>query len=219
MIQALTKNLFWKLLSLGLAVLLWGIFVRDPELSTTVAVPVLFRGMPADLELSGNLIDRVQLEVRGPSAQLTPDDLARAAVVLDLGNIERPGDRTYTIQESRITLPSGVTCTRAVPSQVRLHFERRISRRVPVRIRISDPPPDGYRVVAQSAEPESLAIVGPQSNVEQVSFVDTDSIDLTNVFSATEFEVNAFVADEQVRFGEPPRVKVRITVEISTSQE
>ena len=213
MISALTKNLGWKLLSLSLAVLLWGIFVRDPELSTTVSVPVLFRGMPQQLELSGHLLERVQLEVRGPSSQLGPDDLASAAVVLDLGNVDRPGDRTYTISESRVELPTGVAFARAIPSQIRIHFERRVSRLLPVRIRISDPPPDGYRVVNQEVTPEALAVVGPESNVERLSFVDTDSIDLSGVVGSTQFQVNTFVADDQVRFEDQPQVTVRVEVE------
>jgi len=209
----LTKNLGWKLLSLALASLLWVALVRDPELATTVAVPVLYRGMPSDLELSGELVDRVRLEVRGPASLLTPEKLSDAAVILDLGAIDHPGDRTYTIQSSNVSLPIGVTFSRAMPAQIRLHFERRISRLVPVRVRISNPPPDGYRIVSQRAEPESLSIVGPQSNVEQVSFVDTDSIDLSDVYGTVRIPVNVFVDDPQVRFEGPPKVVVTIVVE------
>lgn len=215
MIGLLTKNLGWKLLSVGLAVLLWAALVRDPELATTVSVPVMFRGMPEDLEISGELVNRVQLELRGPRTQLTPEDLADAAVVLNLGNVDRPGDRTYTIEPANVSLPNGVIFSRAVPAQIRLHFERRVARKVPVRIQISNPPPDGYRVVSQEVVPDTLAIVGPQSNVEQISFVDTDSIDLSEVYSTAEFHVNTFVADPQVRFTEPPRVIVKIRVERS----
>ncbi len=212
MIELLTRNLGWKLLSLASALLLWVAFVREPQLATTVSVPVLFRGMPVDLELSGNLVNRVQLQVRGPSGRLKPEDLSDAAVILDLGNINRPGDWTYTIQASNVSLPNAVEFLRAVPAQIRLRFERRVSRLVPVRLHISNPPPDGYRVESQEVVPEQLPIVGPQSNVEQVSFVDTDSIDLSNVVGKAEFRVNTFVSDPQVRFDTDPRVTVKIHV-------
>ena len=213
MMSFITKNLGWKLLSLALASLLWIALVRDPELATTVAVPVLYRGMPSDLELSGELVDRVRLEVRGPASLLTPEKLADAAVILDLGEIDHPGDRTYTIQSSNVSLPVGVTFSRAMPAQIRLHFERRISRLVPVRVRIANPPPDGYRIVSQRADPEALSVVGPQSNVEQVSFVDTDSIDLSDVYGTVQIPVNVFVDDPQVRFEGPPQVVVTVVVE------
>ncbi len=212
MIRALVGNLRWKLLSLCIAVLLWIIIVRDPQLATSIAAPVLFRGMPENLEISSELVSRVQLEVSGPSGRLTPEYLADAAVVLNLGNVDRTGDRTYTIQASNVSLPSGVVFSRAVPAQIRLHFERRVARQVPVRVRYSQPPPDGYRVESETVEPERLPVVGPQSNVEQVGFVDTDSIDLSRVIGETEFQVNAFVPDPQVRFEGAPVVTVRVDV-------
>jgi len=202
----------------SLAMLLWILLVRDPELSTTAPAPVLFRGMPQSLELSGDPVERVQLEVRGPRSQLRPEDLAEAAVILDLGNVDRAGDRTYNIEPSNVSLPTGVLFSRAVPAQIRLHFEQRMSRQVPVRIRITDPPPDGYRLVSQETEPEMLAIVGPQSNVEQVSFVDTDSINLSSVFGYAEFPVNTFVGDPQVRFEDTARVTVKVRVEAITTE-
>lgn len=213
MLGILTKNISWKLLSLGLAILLWMVVVRDPELHTTVPVPVLYRGMPQSLELSGELQDHVQVELRGPASQLTPQELTDAAVVLDLGAVEKPGDRTYTIEPSNVILPPGVKLSRAVPSQIRLHFERRVSRRVPVRVRFSGGPPGGFEVVSSSVAPDSLAIVGPESNVKLIAFVDTDSIDLSNVFGPAEFKVNVYVADAQVRFEEPPQVTVRVELD------
>lgn len=209
----LTRNLGWKLLSLSLALLLWYLIVRDPDLATSVNVPVLFKGMPQDLEISSDLPDRVQLEVRGPSKQLVPQNLATAAVVLDLGSVHGPGDRTYTITRENVSLPNSVAFTRAIPSQIRLRFEHRISRDVPVRVRFSKSPPKGYAVVGEEVIPDKLRVVGPESNVEQVNFVDTDSIDLSAVVANAEFKVNAFVADPWVRFESPPVVRVKVYVE------
>lgn len=213
MMRTLTNNLSWKLLALLCASVLWLVIVRDPELATTVSVPVLFRGAPKNLEINSELVQRVQLEIRGASGRLTPANLSKAAVILDLGSVNRPGDRTYNIEASNVSLPSGVLFTGAVPSQIRLHFERRVSRQVPVRVRYSNPPPEGYRLVNQTVTPEKLPIVGPESNVEQIGFVDTDSIDLSNVVGPAEFQVNTYVPDPRVRFEGSPHVTVRVTVQ------
>jgi len=209
----LRKNLAWKILSLLIAVMLWYIIVRDPDLATSVTVPVLFRGMPHELEISSDLPDRVQLEVRGPSKQLAPESLATAAVILDLGSVHEPGERTYTITPENVSLPNGVQLARAIPSQVRLNFEHRLARDVPVRIRISKEPPPGYQVVRQEAVPDKLRIVGPETNVRQVSVVETDAIDLSSVVAAAEFRVQAFVGDPWVRFESSPVVQVKVWVE------
>ena len=42
------------------------------------------RNIPQDLDIGGNLPDRIRVEVRAPSGRLTRDNLADAAVVLDL---------------------------------------------------------------------------------------------------------------------------------------
>lgn len=207
------RNLGWKILSLALALTLWYIIVRDPDLATSVTVPVLFRGMPHELEISSDLPDRVQLEVRGPSKQLAPGSLATAAVVLDLGSVHDAGERTYTITPENVSLPNGVQLTRAIPSQIRLNFEHRLERDVPVRIRVGKGPPPGYHVVRQEAAPDKLRIVGPETNVAQVNFVETDAIDLSSVVATAEFRVNAFVGDPWVRFESAPVVQVKVFVE------
>ena len=213
MIRFLTGNIGWKLLSVVLAVLLWVAIVRDPELATSISAPVLFKGTPQELEISSGLLDSVQLEVRGPAGQLTTDSLSDAAVILDLGNVDRPGDRTYTVEPSNVSLPNGVVFSRAVPAQIRLHFERRMSRDVQVRVRYSSPLPSGYSLAQQLVTPARLRLRGPESNVQQIEHVTTDSIDLSSVVSSAEFQVNTYISDPQVRFESPPLVTVSIQVE------
>lgn len=213
MMGLLTKNLGWKLLSLLLAMLLWTVIVRDPDLATLITAPVHFRGMPENLEISSEMVSTVQLEVRGPSGQLTPDNLTNAAVVLDLGNVDRPGDRTYTLEASNVSLPNGVFFSRAMPSQIRIEFERRISREVPVRVQVSTDPPEGYRVERTVVVPESFRVVGPESNVQQLGFVDTDSIDLSSVVASDDFQVNAYISDPRIRFVSSSQVRVTVQVQ------
>ncbi|MCW5981511.1 MAG: YbbR-like domain-containing protein [Bryobacteraceae bacterium] len=213
MLRFFRRNLNWKLLSLALSLLLWLVFIREPELATSVGVPVQFRGMPGDMEINSELPERVQLEIKGPSGQLTPENLTDSAVILDLGSVHQPGDRTYTISSDTVTLPSGVSFTRAVPSQIRLHFERRAAIEAPVKVRYSHMPPEGYVIVDERVEPDKLRVIGPQASVQEVSFVDTDSIDLSGVVAEAEFQVNTFIPNPSVRFESKPVVRVRVRVE------
>lgn len=213
MIKFFTRNIGWKLLSLLLAVLLWLVIVRDPEMTTMINVPVLYRGMPETLEINSQLVENVQVEIRGPSRQLTPESVADSMVILDLGSVSRPGDRTYPVEASNVSLPNGVFFSRAVPSQLRIHFENRFARDVPVKVVFSALPPAGFEIVEQIVKPPTLRVVGPESNVRDVESVDTDSIDASDTFATGEFQVNAFCFDPQVRFESPPRVSVTVTVQ------
>jgi len=213
-----TRNLGWKLLSLFLAVLLWLVIVRDPELTREIPVPVLYQGMPQDLIINSDFVQDVRLEVRGPSGQLTSNSLTGAMVILDLGNIQDPGDRTYTIRASNVVLPRGVVLSRAVPSQIRVQFERQATRNMPVLVRFSSPPPEGYEVDVENivVTPETLRVIGPEPNVENLANVVTDSIDLSQVVGTSEFRVNSHVSDPQVGFDSSPVVNVRVSVRRSS---
>lgn len=211
--RLLLENLGWKLLSLVLAVLLWFAIVGEPELAASVSAPVEYRNLPRELEISSDVLDRIHLEVRGPSGKLLPSRLADTTVVLDLSSISHPGERTFTISQRNLNLPAGVSLSRAVPAQVRLRLERRISRAIPVQVRYAGPPPAGYRVLRQDVEPASVRVIGPESRVNQVEAAQTDPIDLSSVVGESSFQVQTFVGDPQVRLESSPTVSVKVALE------
>jgi YbbR domain-containing protein len=210
-IRLLFENFRWKVFSLALAVVLWYTFVGTPELATSVSAPIEYQNLPINLEMVSNVPERVHLEVQGTSSRL--DNLSGAAVVLNLAGVNAPGERTFTLDQHNVQLPFGVKLFRATPGQLRIEFESRVSREVPVRLRFSSPPPLGYHVVRQVVEPPTLRIVGPQSRVNAVEFAETDRIDLSQNLSGAGVRVNAFVRDPQVRFESPPVVQVKVTLE------
>ncbi|HEX4593282.1 MAG TPA: hypothetical protein VH157_03355, partial [Bryobacteraceae bacterium] len=81
--QFFTHNIGWKLLSLAIAVALWIAVAREPELATSLSVPVELKNIPDDLDIGSSVPDRVHLEVRGPSGRLSRDNLSDAAMILD----------------------------------------------------------------------------------------------------------------------------------------
>ena len=55
-----------KLLSLALAVGLWLAVASDPSAEVAVDVPIVFRNIPENLEISSENVPRSQIRVRGP---------------------------------------------------------------------------------------------------------------------------------------------------------
>jgi hypothetical protein len=213
MIRFLTDNLGWKLLSLAIAWGLWAAYMGEAEIATSIAVPLQYRKLPRDLEISTDLADRIYLKVRGPSTRLTPASLAQSAIVLDLGSVTRPGEQTFSINSSNVSLPPSVELVRVIPSQIRLTFERRGSREVPVEIRFAGPPPAGYRVAEQRAVPDRLLVHGPQTSINGLRTAQTDPIDLGNTFGEAEFRVPVFLSDPHVRLDRDDPVVVRVRLQ------
>jgi YbbR domain-containing protein len=204
--RILIENLGWKVLSVALAFLLWAAVASEPELATSISVPILFRNIPDDMDISSEVLERVHLEIRGPARRLTPESLAQTAVVLNLSDVQ-PGERTFTIHDRDVRqLPIGVVFYRAVPSQVGLRFERLLSRDVPIQPVYSKPPPDGYRIVSYWFSPAKVRVRGPEGHVQPIHNVMSDPIDLSGVVSKKEVRVQVRVGDPQVRLEAAPVV-------------
>ena len=208
-----TKNLGWKLGSLLLAFLLWMAFSSAPLVVTAHTAPIVYSNLANGWMVSGNAPETVHLELRGPAGRLTGSSLAETVVRFDLANAVRTEDRTFTISESNINLPPGVTFLRAVPSQLRLHLTHLAQKDVPVEVRLSGSLPARYRLAGQSVSPDRLSIAGSDTRVASIAQVQTDPVDLHSLTQTGDYRVNAFVDDPQVHFESPPQVTVHLTIE------
>ena len=171
--------------------------------------------MPEDLDFNSAVPDHVQLEVRGQSGRLAHDNLADVAVVLDLSDA-RPGERTYTIRETSLNLPSAVSFYRAIPSQLTLRFEHVISRDIPVKL-IYERVPQGYRVQSADIYPAKVRIRGPEQRVRNMDVVLTDPIDLTGVVGGKEIRTHVNVGDPQVRLESQIIITAKVQVALQPS--
>jgi hypothetical protein len=211
--RLVSHNFWWKVLALWIAVLIWAVVASEPELSTFATARLEYKNLPEDLELSSEPVTQVLLELRGPSGELRGlgDGGQHPAAVLDMSNAA-PGERTFPVGASNVRLTRGVHIVRAIPSQVRLTFERRLERTVPVVARFRGDPHDRYRVAHATVEPAQLGIVGPASHVEAVASVATDRVDVSSLTGTASFQVNAFSGDSYVRFRSTPTVTVTVTM-------
>ena len=208
----LTQNLGWKLLSLGIAVVLWALVASEPELSTFAVVGVEYKNLPDDLEISTDLVSSLRLELRGPSGALRGlgEGGTRPEVILDMSGVE-PGERTFEIGEGNVKLPRGVWLVGAQPPAVRFRFERSETRTVPIWPRFTNEG-NGYEVAQSTVSPKTVEIAGPASRVAKVSAALADEIDVPARAGTFEYRVNAYLEDPQVRFVAVPRVTVTVAV-------
>ncbi|HYL76515.1 MAG TPA: CdaR family protein [Bryobacteraceae bacterium] len=209
--QLFMRNLGWKVLSLLIAIALWIAVAREPELATSLSVPVEFKKIPDGLDIEVNAPERMQIEVRGASGRLTHDNLVNVAVVLDLSDAHT-GERTYTIHDNNLNLPPGVTFYRAVPSQITLRFDRLITRDIDVRpnyVKI----PDGYHRTAESVAPARVRVRGPEGRLKNMREIPTDPIDLSGVVGQAQFRTEVNVGDAQVRLETPTAITVQVKLE------
>jgi YbbR domain-containing protein len=207
-------------MSLLIAFLLWAALVAEHDLATAIEVPIEYRNFPKNLDVSSGMVNRVNILVRGPSGKMDGEDLKNIAVIVDLGGVKRPGEFTFNLDKETIRIPTGLGLQRTVPSQIRMRFEERYARDVPVRIRYAGSVPAGYRLVRQEVSPEVLRVVGPKSRVEKIEWVETDPIDLTGLLpQEVDLKLGTFVEDPQLRIDGNSMVRVYLVMEPARSRE
>jgi YbbR-like protein len=208
----LFENIGWKLLALGVAVVIWVVVASEPELSTFTTVRVEYKNLPDDLEISSEPVSTVVLELRGPSGELRGvGESIRPSVILDMSSAHA-GDRTYPIGDGSVKLARGVRLVRSIPSSVSFRFEARRSRMVPVEVRFSGEGQNGYAIAHSQVEPSEVQVIGPRSRVLRVDEVVTDTVDVSNVVGTSEFHVHLLVDDPFVRVAGPSEAVVRVTM-------
>ncbi|HLW76066.1 MAG TPA: CdaR family protein [Bryobacteraceae bacterium] len=120
--RGLARNWRWKLGALGFSVLIWFTTVGEPEMVTTRSVSILYKDLRPDLSIGPDTPGSVRVELRGPASKLTASSLTDLAIVLDVSDVQAPGQKTFSISSADLHLPQGVTFLRAVPSQLRVRL-------------------------------------------------------------------------------------------------
>ncbi len=111
-----------KLLSVGLAILLW-VFVASEERAETVfSVPVEFRQIPPGLEIVGGDSDLVDVRIQGLRSVLSRLGSRELRVTVNLREA-RAGEATVRLTPAEVHAPRGVQVLRVTPSRLRLHLE------------------------------------------------------------------------------------------------
>ncbi len=113
-----------KLLALGISFLLWTTYTAEPVAEVGFQVPLEFRNIPKDLEISGDVPTQVRVRIRGRSAllrRLTPADLG---ISVDLAG-EAAGEKLLQLTADLVDAPYGATVVRVAPSHLRLLLVKR----------------------------------------------------------------------------------------------
>src|SRR5258706_6953610 len=125
------RHLGLKLLSLGLAVLLWMIVAGDETVERGLRVPVELTQVPAGLELLGDVPATVDVRVRGASGTLSRVGAGDVVAVLDL-HTAQSGRRLFPLTPDQVRVPFGVEIVQVLPSAVTMAFEPSASREVSI---------------------------------------------------------------------------------------
>jgi YbbR domain-containing protein len=205
-------NLGLKLLSLGIAVLLWLAIAREPMAEVAITVPIEFHNAPDNLEISSESIPQVQVRERGPAGIVHNLGPAEVHAIIDLHSAST-GEHTYDLAPARIRAPRDVETLQVIPSQFRISFDKRGDKKVPVQPRVIGSTAPGFRLGAVTVDPPTVNIAGPEKRVDAITSLITDPVDASGVMGNATFTTHVYVSDPLVRLTTASTVRVTVTTE------
>jgi YbbR domain-containing protein len=206
-------NFSLKLLSLLLATGLWFMIARDEQpAEVAIRAPIVFQHVPEKLEISTESIPEAQIRVRGPERMIRQLKTNEVQAEIDLTGV-KSGERTFDLTSQQVRHPRDVEIKQIVPSQLRLAFDTRLTREVPVNPRVTGIFASGEEIVKKDCDPPRVTISGPRRHVERIDAATTDPIDATGTFGSAVFTTNVYVPDPLVQVEQATSIRVTVVVQ------
>lgn len=200
--QIVGNNLGIKLVSIGVAVVLWFIVLgsRNIEESKDIPIEVI---APVDLVAGNDLPERVTFRLAGPKAFLRAVlDRREDPIRVNLSGA-KAGVVTYRFFSDNIRLPIGVKVISINPSAIVVKLEPVQRKEVPVRFEVRGVPPEGFRLIKAEAAPSTVKIKGAESRVAGIRELSAFPIDVSAQTGPLEKELTLDLARQGLTLDGP----------------
>lgn len=210
-----------RVLALAIAVALW--FVLSFEQRETRSEKLVEASVsyirPDGVEIL-DPVQRVDVMLSGATDQVNRVTSGDVGVQVDLRDAEPGPTQVNLVPENVVTLPQGLRVDRIRPTTLDLTLDRLITRRLPVEPQIVGEPAAGALVGDVTVSPPEVAVTGPESQIASLEAVQTAPVSLDG-HAITFEESTAVVLPDilSVREIQPPRVTVRIPLQVSAPPE
>ena len=147
------RNVGLKVAALALGTLLW-LTVSGHQIERRIQVPVSYSNMPSPLEMTGDQIDDVSVQIRGSDNIIGGLGQGDLRVVVDLGDAHS-GSNLIPLRTDQVTAPLGIEIMRVEPGTVAVTLEKS-GMATPV----TRPSPTGPPLRVPRRSPRTVTIVG-----------------------------------------------------------
>jgi len=205
--NALLEDLPLKLVSLGLATVLWFVIAGEKTSERGLTVPLELQNFPPNLELTGDAVNSVEVRIRASPGIIHALGPGEVSALINLGGA-REGERIIHLTPEAIRVPFGVRVVRIAPAILTLTLERTLQKTVPVRPRLLGRPAPGYEVAEVTSSPPEADVAGPRSRVREIESAFTEPVSVEGAKAAVAEWVSIGLEDPNLRLQGTSRVQV-----------
>ena len=191
--------------------MLWMVVAGETSSEIGMEVPLEYRNIPPQLEITGDTTNLVQVRLRGSANVIRQISAKDVSTTIDLSKM-RPGDKIVPLSPQNVQAPFGAEVIRVNPSSVRFNLERTTMKTVPVVPTIVGQPADGFEVGKVVWDPSKVEVEGPESRVNALQSIATVPVRLDQRQSHVEQFVDLDVPDPQIRLAHPGPVDVQVEI-------
>jgi YbbR domain-containing protein len=195
--QGLFANMLPKVAMLLGVCVFWLLVTTRQGQITTVTAPVRLHGIPEELILLRTAPEEVNVQIKSLSSLTPPPSKLDLTAEIDASEVKE-GQTVIRVRNSDFKLPSGISITTVSPSSVRISTERKMRKKVPVKVVLLGAMPARLASWHLISEPAVVDIEGPTSQVSQVDHVVTEAIDTRELTAGNKYQKNLRPPENQV---------------------
>ena len=173
------KNFIPKLVSIILAVILWGYLTSSESGDVKFKVPLAYKNLDQTLTVSRLSNKYVMVRVTGRKDDLKNVNSKNIKVFIDLSSARVGEFSSFKIQVERTDIPEELEIN-VNPDEVKLFVEKKIFRNIMIKPRHSGDPDKGYILGRIKVHPEYVRISGSASLIAGIDGISTEYIFLND---------------------------------------
>jgi len=167
----------------------WALITSRQGQITTISAPLRFHGLADSLVAVNTEPESIEIQLKSLSSLAPPPGKLDIIADVDLSGV-KDGLTSVRVKNSDISLPTGVAISSITPSAIRIQAEKKVRKKVPVKLLLTGNLPSafkGYRVIS---EPSAVEVEGAASQILKMEKITTEEIDSTALVKGKEYQKN-----------------------------
>lgn len=210
------KDWLIRLLSLLIAIFLWYFVVGEDKVDTSLYIPVEIVNLPRELVIANQFKKQLEVSVSGPRGLIDSIRRQRINRTVNLAKAT-PGTMVVRNEPESIPFPRGVNVLRIQPTHITLMIDRLVEKTLPVELKVTGRPADGYELLSAQVEPPIITISGPQATLGTETQLLTEPLDISGLDSSVTKQVPLRLAPAVIDLIGETVVSARVVVKEKTT--
>ncbi len=209
--RSFTENLSIKLISIFITLTLF-IIIAGESVQLSKRVKIEYQ-TPDKMMIVNEVPFEFEMILSGPKSLIGTITSQDFYYKVDL-TLATPGSSRVRLDPRELNLSRGIMVSSVMPSTIYPKLEKIISKSVPLELKQAGESPVKYLIRSITVDPKDVQIVGPQSKVEAIQAIKTESFDMGQVKGTHDYTVTIESLDPQISIESFQGNKVKIHVEV-----